>query len=377
VTIHRLKEKFLEHYTGTKGKHIDGGGLYLQVARPGQASWYFRHKEKWRSLGPAAVVTMAEARDKAHAMRRAIFEGVDPFSLLSSRAAKATEKTFAQAMEDYLAVKSTTWADSNKARELRRYEYLFGQIPDFVALQISAIDQAAKNKALATWPLGSKQHRDVGFYINAILKYAETGEIRMKHDAGAVEHHQSMPYAEVPAFFRRLDGVNSNLIDARALQFTILTGARTDEVIGGAAKAPATWAEITEVEGKPVWVIPGSRMKAGREHRVPLSAAALALLGARQADTAPLFEVSSQNGMLNTLKAVNGNGYTVHGFRTSFTEWVAHETEFSDDLADRCIAHEKRTKVRRAYQRGDLLPKRRPIMQSWSDYITSSAPATE
>jgi integrase len=103
---------------------------------------------------------------------------------------------------------------------------------------------------------------------------------------------------------------------------------------------------------------------------LPLSPAALALLGERRADNIPLFKVSSVNALLNTLKANGGNGYTVHGMRTSFTEWVAAETDWPDDLADRCIAHERRSKVRKAYQRDDLLPKRRLIMQAWADFVT-------
>src|SRR5262249_31101063 len=96
----------------------------------------------------------------------------------------------------------------------------------------------------------------------------------------------------------------------------------------------------------------------------------LVLLGERRADNTPLFKVSSANAMLNTLKANGGDGFTVHGFRTSFTEWAAHETNHPEDLADRCISHERRTKVRRAYQRSDLLDKRREIMTGWSDYVT-------
>jgi integrase len=149
----------------------------------------------------------------------------------------------------------------------------------------------------------------------------------------------------------------------RALQWTILTGARTDEVIGAKHKPSATWGEITDVDGQPTWVIPKTRMKGRKMHRVPLTQQAVAL-----ARRAPRFKVSSANAML---KANGGNGFTVHGFRTSFQEYVAAETNFPDDLADRCIAHERRSKVRKAYQRNDLLPKRREIMVAWSDFATS------
>jgi integrase len=133
-------------------------------------------------------------------------------------------------------------------------------------------------------------------------------------------------------------------------------------------KPSATWGEITDVDGQPTWVIPKTRMKGRKMHRVPLTPQAVALLGERRADNVPLFKVSSANAMLYTLKANGGNGFTVHGFRTSFQEYVAAETNFPDDLADRCIAHERRSKVRKAYQRE---PKRREIMVAWSDFATS------
>jgi integrase len=373
MTIHRIQEGKIERLMRTKGKHPDGGGLYLQVASANQASWVWRHKERWKSIGPASLYTITEARHKAHELRRAVHEGRDPFQMLASIRPEPAGKTFAEAMAEYLKAKSPTWAASNRDRELRRYAFLFGQVPDFTALPLKAIDQHAKNAALATWPLGSKQRRDVSFYVEAIIRYAETGKLRLKTNGKSVEHHESMPYADVPGFYRRLGEVGS--VDARALQFVILTGARTDEVIGAKRKAkwtkhPATWREIEEVDGLPVWVIPGERMKGGKQHRVPLSAETLVLLGERRADNTPLFKVSSANAMLNTLKANGGDGFTVHGFRTSFTEWAAHETDHPEDLADRCISHERRTKVRRAYQRSDLLDKRREIMTGWSDYVT-------
>src|ERR1700688_2426933 len=141
------------------GRHCDGGGLYLEVAAPGQASWMFRHKNGWRSVGSANGYSIREARAKAAVLWQAARRGEDPFALLATlRAPKipATQekpkgKLFAMALAEYLAAKSPHWAASNRARETRRYEYLFGQIPDFVALRLPAIDQAAKNGALATW----------------------------------------------------------------------------------------------------------------------------------------------------------------------------------------------------------------------------------
>ncbi len=365
------------------GKHSDGGGLYLQVANPGQASWVWRHKpkgedrEKWRCIGPASVYKIEEAREIARNLRKAAHEGRDPFQMLRADSARPAGKSFATAMTEYLKSKSPHWAASNRARGLRRYEFLFGQIPDFTALPIKAIDQAAKNKALATWDGKTKARRDVGFYIEAIIRYAETGKLRLPNASDDVEHFESMPYRDVPGFYARLAALGT--VDAGALQFTILAGARTDEVIGAEyggeiTKAPATWREITEVDGKPTWVIPGGldgRMKAKKTHRVPLTAVALALLGERRADDVPLFGVSGANAMRDTLQSNGGEDYTVHGMRSSFEDWAAETTNFPRDLVKLCTAHDKRTKTDKAYQRSDLLEKRREIMQAWSDFCAT------
>jgi integrase len=352
----------------TKGKHSDGGGLYLQVASAGQASWVWRHKERWKSIGPASVYKIEEAREIARGLRKAAHEGRDPFQMLTAGRARPVGATFADALSKYLDKKEAQWTPSNRVRERRDHERTFGQIPEFTALPVSAIDQAAKNDALDK--LGKSARRKATSWIEAIVRYAETGIITQRGPGDdEVDHHESMPYRDVPSFYARLAALNTE--DARALRWTILTGARTDEVIGAKHKAPATWGEIKDVDGQPTWVIPKTRMKGRKMHRVPLSPAAVELLGPRGADGAALFKVSSANAMLNTLKANGGNGFTVHGFRTSFQEYIAAETDFPDDLADRCIAHERRGKVRRAYQRDDLLPKRRLIMERWSDFVTT------
>ncbi|UGA43759.1 integrase family protein [Bradyrhizobium quebecense] len=359
------------------GRHCDGGGLYLEVAAPGQASWMYRYKAGWRSIGSANGYSIREARETAAKLWQAARRGEDPFALLATlRAPKFAEKPkgklFSDALAEYLAAKSPHWAASNRARELRRYEFLFDQIPDFTALRLPEIDQDAKNKALATWDGQTKARRDVGFYIEAVIRYAETGKLRVVKVADEQEHHEAMPWRDVPAFYGRIAKLNSD--DAHALRFTILTGARTDEVIGAEykgkeTKAPATWREIKEVDGVVTWVVPKDRMKGKRTHHVPLSPAAVSLLGKRRADDVPLFSVSSQNAMLDTLKTNDGNGFTVHGFRSSFSDWVIDATSYGADLADMCIAHLTRGKVRAAYQRSPQLEKRREIMAAWSDFV--------
>lgn len=390
-------EQVAEWLMREPGKHCDGGGLYLEVAAPGQASWVYRYRNGWRSLGSANGYSIREAREKAAKLWQAARRGEDPFALLDTlRASKAAAepkgKTFAEAMAEYVAAKSPHWSPSNRARETRRYEYLFGMIPDFTALRVPAIDQDAKNKALATWNDQPKARRDVGFYIEAIIRYAQTGKLRIR--GGGVpepQHHEAMPWRDVPAFYDRLSKLNSGADAVRALRFTILTGARTDEVIGRFergvwAKARPTWREIVEVERQPMWIIPGGLMdeeenfrgmKGRKDHSVPLSPAAFALLGERRADDVLLFDVPT-NGMLNALKANGGNGCTVHGFRSSFSDWGTERASYNADLVDACIAHPTddltpaKRKVRKSYQRSELLSKRREIMLAWSDFVTSA-----
>jgi integrase len=326
------------------------------------------------------VIDKINAGETAAKLWKAARRGEDPIALLETLRetagagpAAVTGKTFATAMAEYLKAKSPYYADSNRVRELRRYEFLFGQIPAFVALPIKAIDQDAKNKALAHWDGQNKKRSDVGYYINAILHYAETGQLRgiNKAAAAAVVHHPEMPYRDVPAFYARLGALGTD--NAKALQFLILTGApRTSELIGAKHKAPATWGEIAKVEGKLTWIIPGTRMKAKQIHRIPLSSVAVALLGKRQADKVPLFKATSDGALLKTLRANDGNGFAVHGFRTSLQDWGI-AAGYPADLMDMCIAHDTRSAVTKVYQRSDRLAERRPILQEWSGFVSGLA----
>jgi hypothetical protein len=265
--IHRLDtdkagDKIDSKYLTIPGKHPDGGGLYLQVAEEGQASYVWRHKETWRSIGPEHLITIRETRYKSHEPGKAVHEKRNPFDLLKTLRGGPTAaggKTFAQAMTEFLDANSSRLSASNRDRTRRDYEYQLGQVPDFVALPLKAIDQDKKNAALATWNDRAGIREKVGYYIGAILDYAATGRLKLR--AGNVKHHEPMPYASVPAFFRKLGALGT--VDAKALQWTILTGARTDEVIGSKKKGgawnkhPATWGEIkTDTDGKLSWVIP-------------------------------------------------------------------------------------------------------------------------
>jgi integrase len=377
VAIHKLKPtEVADLIDNVPGRHADGGGLYLQIARPGQASWVYRHREKWRSLGPADECSIEEARDRADALRRAKREGKCPIQMLDAGSPVATGKTFADAMADYLKAKSPLWSDSNRDRELRRYEYLFGQIPEFTPLPLASIDQDAKNKALGAFEVGKKARTDLGYYIAAILRYAEEGKLLRVTDAAKAkaEPHPSMPYKDVPSFYKRLGEIDA--VAARALQFMILSGLRTSELIGKRergkwTKRPATWGDVTEEGGKLVLFRPGKVMKAKKDHTVPLTAAMIKLLGKRGKPDVALFEVTRDDAMLDTLRKGDGNGYDVHGFRASFNGWGDNETNYPKWLTQLCIAHDTRSATERAYSRTDVLERRREIMTAWSDYVNS------
>jgi integrase len=379
------------------GTWSDGGGLYLKVQGPRQASWVYRWKSQWIGLGSADIYNIKQAREKARKAWEAACKGEDPTLVIKAmrrspsivpalagtmspapgiHAPAGAGKTFSEALEGYIKHKEQkTWSASNAPRERRAHEREFAKVPDLTAMDLSAIDELAKNTALNRWT--GKKKQTIGYWLNAVIVYGLTGRIRERRvSADDQEHHASMPYDEVPALYAGLAKVDDD--DARALCFTILTGARTDEVIGAeykgkVTKAQATWSEIGEHKGKPTWIIPKERMKGNRRHRVPLTAQMVALLGERRADNAPLFEVSHSNALLNTLKTNGGNGYTVHGMRSSFSDWVLDETKYGADLADMCIAHLTRSKVRASYQRSDQLEKRREIMTAWSNFVTPLA----
>jgi len=184
-----------------RGFYYDGHGLYLQVQEEGQRSWSYRYKQTWRSLGSANVISVDEARATAEKLWKAARRGEDAIALLDNMRATAvgshtgvsgvSGKTFGEALALYLAAKNSNFSDSNRKRELRRYEFIFNEgLPWFVALPIKAIDQDAKNKAIATFQ--NKARKDCKLYINAVIRYDETGELKGMKTA-AVEHHKPMP----------------------------------------------------------------------------------------------------------------------------------------------------------------------------------------
>ncbi|HKM71547.1 MAG TPA: integrase arm-type DNA-binding domain-containing protein [Stellaceae bacterium] len=381
-----------------RGYYGDGGGLFLQVSASGAKSWVFRFKESTRlremGLGPTHTVSLAEARQKALECRKARLDGLDPIEArrgkrIQAKLDAAKAMTFAACAESYIASHRAGWRNPKHAAQwpatLCTYVY-----PVFGSLPVQAVDVGLVMKAIEPiWTQKPETAGRVRGRIESVLDWAAARGYRQgenparwrghlenllpkKAKVRRVEHHAALPYAEISAFvaeLRQQDGVA-----ARALEFAILTAARTGEVIG------AKWDEIDV--GERLWTVPAERMKAGKEHRVPLSDAALAILEGirkiRQGDQ--IFPGSkagrpiSNMAMLMLLRRMGRGDLTAHGFRSSFRDWVAERTTFPAEVAEMALAHAVADKVEAAYRRGDLFQKRRQLADAWAKFC-AAAPA--
>lgn len=381
------------------GWYGDGGGLWLQVGPTGGKSWLFRYTRSGRAramgLGPLDLVSLAEAREKARDARRLIGEGRDPLDVkrdatAAARARDATTITFRSAAESYITAHAAGWRNAKHAEQWRATleAYAYPVIGD---LAVDAIGVAEVMTILEpAWSTKTETASRVRGRIEAVLDWATARHYRhgdnparwkghldkllpAKAKVAKVRHQPALPWAEVPDFLAELRALTS--ISAKALDFTVLTAARTGEVIG------ARWPEI-DFAAK-LWTIPGERMKAGREHRVPLSTAALGILAGlpREGDGdgwiwpgARAGRPLSNMAMLEMLRGLRP-GLTVHGFRSSFRDWAAEATNFPRDLAEAALAHVVKDKTERAYRRGDALEKRRRLMDAWARFCGSPVKA--
>jgi integrase len=378
----------------TPGLHGDGNGLYLKIAPTGAKVWIHRYQIAGRrrdmGLGSAAVVTLAEAREKAREVRRLVAEGVDPIEQRVGEAAAAalavaTAMTFRQCAEAYIASMRAGWKNAKHGSQwsstLENYAFpVMGELP------IAAIDIGLVLRVLEPiWPKKTETASRLRGRIESILDYAKVRGYRdgenparwkghldhilpAKAAVAKVRHHPSMPYADLPGFWPRLQ-VQDGLA-ARALELCILTATRTSELLG------ARWAEIDMDTA--TWTIPAERMKADVEHRVPLSDAALALLRKLasirvgdhvfpgQSSGRPL----SQMAMLMVTRRMSVAA-TPHGFRSTFRTWAAEQTAFPFEVAEAALAHTQGDKTVAAYQRGDMFEKRRQLMAAWATYCTT------
>jgi integrase len=382
----------------TPGKHRVSRNLYLQIAGDAR-TWLFRYMRHgsphWHGLGAYDLVSLAEARDKVLVCRKMLLEGIDPIEArkaerMQALLATASTMTFRACGEAYIAAHEATWRNPKHRQQwrntLKTYAY-----PTIGELPVQAVDVAHVMKILEPiWQPKPETASRVRGRIETVLDWAtargyRTGEnparwrghldqlLPKKTKVRKVQHQPAMPYLAVPGFMSELRERDS--ISARGLEFTILAAVRTSETIG------ATWDEI-DLEAK-TWTIPARRIKAERDHRVPLSARLLEILASipREQGNSHLFVGArhskglSDMAMLELLRGMDSNGYTVHGFRSSFRDWCAEQTNYPRELAEVALAHALKDRTEAAYQRGDLLQKRRRLMADWARYCASPSRA--
>jgi integrase len=380
-----------------RGYYGDGGGLFLQVSASGSKSWVFRFKDAGKlhemGLGATHTIGLAEAREKARESRRLRLDGVDPIEarkVARSRARldAAQAMTFKECAERYIASHRVGWRSQTHAAQwpstLSSYVY-----PVFGSLSVQAVDVGLVLKALEPiWTAKPETASRVRGRIESVLDWATARGYRQGENPARwrghlenllpkiskvrrIEHHAALPYIEIGSFMVEL-GQQEN-VAARALELAILTAARTGEVIG------AKWDEIDL--GERLWTVPAERMKAGKEHRVPLSNAALAVLEEMQKVRTGDFVFPggkvgrpiSNMAMLMLLRRMGHVDLTTHGFRSSFRDWAAERTGFPAEVAEMALAHTVTDKVEAAYRRGDLFQKRRQLMEAWAKFCACPA----
>jgi integrase len=379
---------------------FDGGGLYLRVSATGAKSWVFRYQIAGRrrdmGLGPFPDISLAEARAKAAAHRNQRREGADPIEAKATQRqaqhlAATKGRTFREVAEEFIARNEASWRNDKHRQQWRTTlsTYVYPQLGD---LPVAAIDTGLVMQVLdPIWSTKTETASRVRGRIEAVLDAATVRGFRqgpnpalwkggLAHILPArtklqkVAHLAALPFDEMPAFLvalRQREGMA-----ARALEFLILTAARTGETLN------ATWREIDL--GDRMWTIPAGRMKAGREHRVPLSDAAVCvlervrpiavMLNGEADPAAPVFPgprralPMSPIALLSLLRRIGRDDVTVHGFRSSFSDWCAERSAYPRELVETALAHTVGNQVERAYRRGDLFEKRRQLMEAWARF---------
>jgi integrase len=410
-TIGRLSAVKVAKLKGP-GYYADGGNLYFRVAPPprgkpdgssqtnGARGWIFRFALGGRTrdmgLGAYPDISLAAARDLAAKCRAMVKEGVDPIERrradrAAQRIASAKNLTFDECARAYIESHEAGWHNAKHRAQwsstLKMYaSRVFGKLP------VAAIDTGLVMRALRPiWSEKTETASRLRGRIESVLDWARvhgyrSGEnparwkgnldhlLPARSKVRSVQHHAALPYSELPPFMADLrecpDGA------ARTLEFTILTAARTGETIG------ATRAEIDTRDA--TWNVPGARMKAGRDHRVPLSKRALEIVNAIGSDGAEenfLFKgfqrgrPLSNMAMLKLLERMGHGDLTVHGFRSTFRDWAAERTNFPNEVIEMALAHAVNNKTEAAYRRGDLFEKRRRLMDAWAEFCATAATA--
>ncbi|MBT4890192.1 MAG: tyrosine-type recombinase/integrase [Rhodospirillales bacterium] len=377
------------------GRYSDGNGLYLQISRFDTKAWIFRFtlngKPRQMGLGPIDIVSLKEAREEANRCRKLVHQRIDPIDLRSQERSKslvssASIITFQECAEKYIDAHISSWKNAKHGSQWRNtlttYAFpILGNIP------IQDVSTGMVLEVLEPiWTTKTETASRVRGRMESILGWAKSREYRkgenparwkdhlgnilpQKTKVSHVKHHAALPYEQIGRFMEELRSKKSN--SSQGLELLILTATRTGEVIH------ATWNEIDF--NKQLWTIPAERTKTKKEHRVPLSGDAMNVLiemkknassdyifpGARKGR--PL----SNMAFLQCLKRMGRGDLTAHGFRSSFRDWAAEQTNYPSEVAEMALAHTVGDKVEAAYRRGDLYNKRCKIMESWAKYCAT------
>ena len=374
------------------GRHADGGGLYLRITPGGARAWVFMSakggKRSEIGLGSASSVSLATARRLAAQMREAIAVGLEPRTVVS-RAAPVVPVpivTFGKFADSYIASVEAGWRNAVHRQQWRQsLRDHASRLTDLPINNISTDNVLAVLQPI--WLTKSETARRVRGRIEKILDAAKARGLRSRDAPNpaawrghlalllpaqsklARGHHPALPWAEAPAFIAALR--QRRAVAARCLEFVILTAARSGEALG------ATWDEI-DMEGR-LWTVPAVRMKAGVEHVVPLSGAAIALLKSVRPldvrDDKPIFAVNgaarSNMAMAMLLRRMGHGAITTHGFRSTFRDWAGDATSFPREIVEQALAHTIQNQAERAYRRGTAVERRREIMEQWNAFLAS------
>jgi integrase len=377
-------------------------GLYVQVSPTNTKSWLLRYElngtERFMGLGGYPDFSLKQARERARAARQLLADGIDPIDardaekkLRAEQARKARAiPTFREASERYFKVHGNKWRNAKHRKQflstLEAYAY-----PKLGSLRVNAITTEGVRLAVEPiWETIPETASRVRGRIENVLSWAiANGYFKTENPArwsdnlehllpakgqiAKANHHPALSYSELSEFWSALNEREG--VAARALEFTILTAARTNEVLG------ASWDEI-DFKSK-TWVVPAERMKAGKEHRVPLCDRAVEILEAiptERGNDYVFVGPSKSSGLSNmamaaVLKRMGRDDITVHGFRSTFRDWAAERTNYPNHVVEMALAHVVGNKVEAAYRRGDLFEKRKRLMNDWVKYCESK-PAT-
>lgn len=381
------------------GYYLDGNGLYLQVSRGGTKSWILRFmlNGKARDMGLGSVLDwkLSEVREQARKYRQMLADGIDPIEYRKTERernllAMAQRRTFAECAQEYHTLHAGGWKNAKHADQwintLTTYAF-----PIFGKKNVTDVNKADILRSLEPiWAVKPETASRVRQRIRAVLDWAAARDYRIGHDPHLwdqinrslpqskdikkTKHFAACPYADIAAVLEQIKSSTAGDTVKDALEFTILTAARSGEV------RSALWSEI-DFEGKR-WVLPASRMKAKREHRVPLSPRVLQILKAHRKNGSE-YVFPSERGKpysdMTFTMAIRRLGFTftIHGFRSTFRDWCAEQTAYPREVCEAALAHASKDSTEAAYFRSDLFEKRRQLMEAWAKYCAAGKPAAD